>query len=297
MIHIGKSMILKSLTSLCIFTVIISNTRNVSFGVMALALSWSIICFYDVSNVRYVLKKNMFLSELRFDILRLKICKLITTIKITKLNNLVLLGIPMGFVATLNSLNINIPRYIIERNLGTESLGIFTAIISINALGIVIISALGQSSIPKLSRHYVSSNYNLYVSLFSKLLFISFGVGIFAVAGAFLFGKEILLFLFDKTYATHHTIFAVSTIGAATSYISLVLGYGVTSMQKYKIQLPLYFVSNTLYLILSMFLIPKIGLDGAIYSYVIDSCFQSFLLAITLIYSLQKMKLNSYKVI
>ena len=58
----------------------------------------------------------------------------------------------------LIALNNNISRYFVAHYLGVRELGIFSALVSFQAVGRLVIVALGQSASPRLARLYAEGD-------------------------------------------------------------------------------------------------------------------------------------------
>src|SRR5689334_19060156 len=65
-------------------------------------------------------------------------------------------ALPLGAVLMLVTLNTNLPRYAIERTLGTRELGGFAAAASFLTTGNTVVNALGQSATPRLARFFAA---------------------------------------------------------------------------------------------------------------------------------------------
>ena len=89
---------------------------------------------------------------------------------------LTLLALPVGVVTAIGSLDINIPRYFIEHDIGARDLGIFAALAYPLVAGTTVVNALGQSAAPRLARYYADRDYPAFASLLRKML--SFGLAV-----------------------------------------------------------------------------------------------------------------------
>jgi O-antigen/teichoic acid export membrane protein len=91
------------------------------------------------------------------------------------------LCVPVAAVMAMVTLAANIPRYAIEHYWGPSALGVFVAIAAIAAALGTLVAAIGQSSTPRLARHYASGDTAAYVLLLGKLMAIVGGAALGAV--------------------------------------------------------------------------------------------------------------------
>ena len=71
-------------------------------------------------------------------------------------------ALPLGIVLMLTSLTANLPRYSIERHLGTRELGLFAAVASFVTVGTTIANALGQSATTRLARLFEQGEFRAF---------------------------------------------------------------------------------------------------------------------------------------
>src|SRR5699024_11209733 len=74
------------------------------------------------------------------------------------IKTLLISALPLAFVASINTLYENIPRYFIEYQIGIDALGIFSGLFYITLIGNIFITVLGLIFSTKISEYY-SKNY------------------------------------------------------------------------------------------------------------------------------------------
>jgi O-antigen/teichoic acid export membrane protein len=261
--RVAKSMILKGLLSLIALGIGVHLTGSVVWGTVALVATWVFILLsYDLNSTKLIARitqsqidsswpsekpsenkseKKSFELSLRWDFATL-----------VKLSGV---GLPLGAVMMLISLNSNIPRYFIEQSLGQKELGIFAAIAYLQLAGTTVVLALGQSASPRLAKYYALGESILFRNLLLKLVAIGFVIGVSSVLFALVAGKQILTFLYQAEYAKHTGLFVWLMVAAGIGYIASFLGFGMTAAQYYKTQLPLFTVVTGAVAISSFYLI------------------------------------------
>jgi O-antigen/teichoic acid export membrane protein len=170
---------------------------------------------------------------------------------------------PLGAVLMLISLTTNLPRYVIERRLGTEPLGIFAAIASFVAVGYLVTNALGQSTMPRLARCYVERDLPAFRKLTVTTALMGAVVGVAGVIAAALIGGPVLALLYRPEYAAFAPVLVAIMSASVLLYTANSLGYVNTSTRKFDAQVPLFGASALVCLVASEIFIPRYGLNGA----------------------------------
>jgi O-antigen/teichoic acid export membrane protein len=194
-----------------------------------------------------------------------------------KLKQLFWLSLPLGFTMMLISLNTNIPRYFIERHLGERELGLFAAISYSMVAANMVVGALGQSASPRLAKYYAAGNSHAFRALLLKLIGIGLLVGIVGIFVVKIGGKEILTILYRPEYAQtqYLDILLLLMVSTTVSNVSSFLGYGMTAIRYFSVQLPLSILVTGISALSCYWLIPRMGLRGAAMALLIGAVVQT----------------------
>ncbi len=190
------------------------------------------------------------------------------------LRPLVWLALPLGFVALLLSLNTNIPRYAIENTIGKDKLGIFAALSYVMLAGNIVISALGQSASPRLAQLYAKNDTRAYRNLLLKLLGIGLLIGAAGVLISLIAGRELITLVYSTEYAAYINVFIVLMLAAGFNYCASFMGYGITAARYFRVQMPMFISIVGITALLSLALIPPMGLMGAAFAILITMLIQ-----------------------
>ena len=182
------------------------------------------------------------------------------------LRRLLGLTLPLGIVATLLSLNVNLPRYVVSVHLGVEALGYYTALTHLMVTGNTVVQALGQAALSSLARSHASGGRELFLRLLGYLLLAALMVGLVCLGAALIFGAEILALVYDNNYADYSNVLVWLSVGALLTYLSSVLGYALTAARLFRVQVPLYSAAAAVCLIGSLAWVPSWGLTGAAFA-------------------------------
>jgi O-antigen/teichoic acid export membrane protein len=176
---------------------------------------------------------------------------------------LVALALPLGLVMMAVSLRTNVPRYFIERTLGTAGLGVFAALYSFVAAGTMVVSALGQSASPRLARHHHAGDIRAFRRLLRRLMLMAAALGAGGVTVAALAGRPLLDLVFGPEYAARADVLVVLMVAGAVAYAGSFCGYALTAARLFKVQLPLFATTTAACAAACAWLVPAHGLRGA----------------------------------
>ena len=171
-------------------------------------------------------------------------------------------ALPLGIVMCLVSLQVNIPRYVLQSYDGKEALGYFGALVYPMVAGTMVTGALGQAASPKLARHYLN-DFAAYGALLRKLLLVAAGLGVALVVGTAILGRFALDLLYGGDYAVYHREFFVLAIAAAIQLMASSLGYGLTAGRFFRTQVVLVTISCSVATAAALILVPTRGVMGA----------------------------------
>jgi O-antigen/teichoic acid export membrane protein len=266
--RVAQSMILRGVSAVVTLWLGVYFTGSVLVGCLGVAASWAtVLVTYDLGAARTVTRpssRRWVGSGLRDDV----------RWKWTGVFHLSLLAAPLGLVMMLSSLNVNIPRYVIQHYSGEGSLGIFAVVAYVMVAGTTIMNALGQSASPQLARYYARGNVDEFWRLVRRLVSIGAVVNAAGVLVAIMFGRQILSTLFQREYADAANVLAWMMTAAAISCVATFFGYGLTAARRFKIQAPLFLAVTVATTASALILVPRHGLVGAAWAVVLGAVVQ-----------------------
>jgi O-antigen/teichoic acid export membrane protein len=248
--QVARSLMLRGLASVTTFTFTFWITRSLVFSVLALTVTWLVtIGLYDFRIVLSMLHDRVFFRY-----------------STSVLRRLVWLSLPLGFVMALVSLNVNIPRYLLEHKLGAAELGIFASMAYLITAMNVTVSALGQSVCTRLSKLFADGEVHRFRKLISKLIGLSAVLGSVSLAVALALGTQILTLLYGVEYAKHVNLLVVLILSATVGSVASFLGVGMTAARCFRSQVPIMALAALTSAILTLRLLPIFGVIGAGYA-------------------------------
>lgn len=246
--QIAISLILKGVCSVAAFSIIYMLWHSVIAASAALFVTWTtVFVLYDLQRAAKLLgKRNKYLAWDRKLLIRLA-----------------KLAAPVGIVLALVSLNANIPRYAVERYRGTSQLGIFAALAYLVVVANLIVNALGQSVVVRLSRYFADGNVRQFVSLLKRMCLMGIGLALIGVLMASLVGRSVLHLIYGPEYTPYLGLLLIMAVTSGVTAVVSFLGYGMTAARRFRAQLPVSLVSATTCAIGAYLLTPRFGLPGA----------------------------------
>jgi O-antigen/teichoic acid export membrane protein len=252
---IARSMMARAMVSVAALRVLLAATHSIVPSVIALAgARLAVLLNYDrrVGSVGERLAR----SGLRAQLAILRV------------------ALPLGIVLMLASLNANLPRYEIERRMGTPALGAFAAVASFMTPGNTVINALGQAATPRLARYFAECGRVHFLRLALQLVALALALGVVGVVVAAMLGAPILRILYRPEYAQYASLLTQVMAAAVPAYMAGILGYVITSARAFDAQAPLLCAVAASCGIAAWLLIPRFGLAGAPMALAAAACVQ-----------------------
>jgi O-antigen/teichoic acid export membrane protein len=172
-------------------------------------------------------------------------------------------------------LNVNIPRYILERKLGTTGLGIFASCAYLLTAMALIVVALGQSVCTRMSKQFAAGDVAGFKALLTKLLLFAAALGLVGLGVTLVAGRQILTIVYRSQYAEHVDLLLVMVGTATISSMASFMGFAMTAARCFRRQIPVMAATVVTTFVLALALVPRFGLMGAGYALFIATAVQS----------------------
>ena len=281
---ISISMIVKSLLSLLGVAAGLFLGKILFWGIVGLAAAWGLtLVMYDLPvGKRLVEAENAPSTAERRD------KRLRPLWNWDQIFRLVRVTLPLGIATSMVSINLNIPRYFLERSFGEHNLGIFAALAYPLTAGTIVVNALGQAASPRLAKYFECRDVKNFRKLLLTLTSMGFLMGIAGIILVLFFGRQLLGMIYQAEYANYGREFLWLALAAGIEFTFSFMGYGMTAAHYFKIAPVIYFLSIVLSVGLGYLLIPVYGILGAIQVILITTCFRSVAMMGVNIYALRK---------
>ena len=246
--RVAISLMIRGCGSVLVFSLTFAYSRNLALSVAAISGVWlAVVLLYDVPNARALIGRHD--PFFRFDG--------------RALWRLAMLGLPLGWVASLASLNVNIPRYFLQHFLGLADQGIYASLAYLVVVINLVVFALTQSVTTRLARLFADGDLKQFVRLLTKLSMLGVLIAAVGVPLTFLAGQPLLTLLYRHEYADHVGLLALFVGIAGLGTIGAFLFCGVTAARAFRAQVPIYVAAMVTGFAASALLVPRYGLIGA----------------------------------
>jgi len=273
--RVAISLMIRGVCSLLAFAVTFRTLHSLLAAVAALVLVWlSVYVFYDLRQAHLLVRHSP-----RFFALRP-----------TRLRRLALLSAPLGIVMTLVSLNVNLPRYLLERATGPADLGVFASLAYLLVAVNLIVNALGQSVVSRLARLFADGEVRGFHRILNRLLAFAAMILLLGVPLAHLVGGRLLTVLYRPEYGRQNSLFVLLVATAGVSSLASYLGYGMTAARVFRRQVPVIGAATCTTAACSLLLIPRFGSSGAAVALLIGAGVQALGSAVVLSHALGKIE-------
>lgn len=260
------SYILKSILSFMVFFFLAVNTKDLLISIIGYSTIWIVILiFFDLKTINgYKILKNI-------------------SIDVNKIKRLTIIALPLGIVSTINSLYDSVPKLFIERYIGIEMLGIYSATSYITLVGGLFISGITLTFSPQLSKMLKDGKKRGFINRVFTMYIIVIVLSIIFVILFKTFGKEIVSLLYTEEFVNHIDLLILLAISTTFTLTARIFGVACTSAHMNKEQLKIAIYCLITLVILNKLLIPYKGIYGVCISILLANFLKNILLGVLLI--------------
>ncbi|MCB9559550.1 MAG: oligosaccharide flippase family protein [Kofleriaceae bacterium] len=271
---IALSQIVRGLTAFALSTVALVVSGSVAWAACGTASGYAAWFAWDLVRVRRLLKGE-------------PIGPRWARAPLVRLFRLVL---PLGFVTAIGSLQVNIPRYFLEGYTSREDLGAFGTLAYLLVFGNMVVSAVANAAVPRMARLASDQDWSAFRSLLAKLLMIGAALGVAAVAGSVLVGREVLTFLYSPEVATHADVLVWMAVTSGLLWSYVFLGTSLDAMRRFRVQPWIHGTSTLVIMGASALLVPRYHMLGAAWAMLVGYGVESVLYCVAVAVPLRRMQ-------
>jgi len=263
------SQALRGVSALAALTAVVAATHDLLAGILATALTSALVLvLFDMPNGRAVLAASTAPRDERAS-------AAVPRWRWPALMTLARIGLPLGTLTLLLSLNSSVPSYVIGQMLGQAPLGIFAALAFLTLVPLTVVNALGQSASRRLAQSFVAGDRSGFVTLTARLVLLATALSLAALIAAAAIGRPALTLLYTPAYGAQTPLFVWLMAGSVLACLASVLGVALTATRCFTPQLPLGVLVTALTLGLCLWLVPRWGLTGAAWGVILSAAVQS----------------------
>lgn len=250
---VARSLLIRGLVSLAVMTIIFAATGDLAAGVVGQLVVWSIVFLgHDLVMIRRIQSiRPRFQTGLMWSTFRT--------------------AFPLGAVAGVNGLAVQVPRYAVETFLGKHELGIFSAIASIAMMSSLITLAISRSTLPRLVKLYERMDMPAFKRLILRIMSSGAAIGVIGVVGALLFGNLLLTIVYSEAFAAQSQILVIAMINVGILATFSPVANGLLATKRFGIQIPIQLLKLLAVVLACLVLVPLFGTVGAAWATAISS--------------------------
>ena len=188
-----------------------------------------------------------------------------------RLSRLALSTFPLGLAGAIFSLNMVIPRGLLEHHFSLAEVGVFSALAFFARAGTPIILAFGQASSKQLANSVTSGDSGAFARILWQACKVPLALGVAAIVLGWLVGQQVVTGIYGPEYQTSRLAVVLIAVYATLVYISTVLTYGVIAARRLKSQLLVLSLTVVAVFLCAAFMIPQYGVTGACISLVLSA--------------------------
>lgn len=257
--YVGVSLIMRGLLAVASVTALFHASHSAPIALAGLVVGWvAVFIMFDIPVSRSMLRhreRTTHPKDATSD-------KFSLVLNRRQLMPLCIEAGPLGIVIFLLTIQAQIPRYVVAGLLHTHELGLFSAAAYLTFIGSMLVNALGAPACVRLAKYHVVGERSAFRKLMTKLLLVATSLGVAGILVSAFFGGRILALLYTSEYSRMAAVLTVLCVGSALSYVASFLGYGMTALRRYRIQVPIFIVVVLITLLGCYWLTGRYGLMG-----------------------------------
>lgn len=247
--QVGISLTIKSVFALILFVVVDIVTRNIIYSILFAILAWIlVIVLYDFKNVNHVSK-----FKLHFNI--------------SSLRDIFKNGFFVFIINFLSSYIVNAPKYVLDGRASNELQAIFGIILMPATLISLGVQYFIQPFLEQLTSSFKNNDKKAFNKVVIKLLFITSGLGVICLIGAYILGIPVLSLVYGLELSAYLFELEIIIFGSILFALSLILSSALITVRYNFIQFIVFVITSVFGFFISIILITRFSIDGAAYAY------------------------------
>lgn len=213
----GKSLIARGIITVGAFCLVLTRSGNLLLAILAMMIGAAVvIIIYDIPRTN-------------------KICNITYKLDLKDIKELLIECFPLVIFGVLPSIITFIPRYFLEKQFGSQSLGIYASISSPTLIVQVFSNLMFTPLYPIFSQSYYANDIKKFKIFMRKCMFFIIAITICSLLGAAVFGKIGLTILFGKDILIYQYLLLPITMCTISTAILWFLGGVLTAIRQLRL--------------------------------------------------------------
>lgn len=193
------------------------------------------------------------------------------------MRSILTLALPLGLMALLDSLSLQIPKYVFKYFDLETMVGIFTSLFVFVQTMTYLSFSVVNSTMASTKEYYNQGNPLAIKNIVTKSNLVMFLSSILFIGGVYVIGEWVLNLFYTPEIASYHQEFFYLSMVAIQMQVGLVYGFTLFSFNAYKQLLVISLVTAISILVLSIILIPRFSILGGIFAFSIGQMIKCLL--------------------
>lgn len=204
------------------------------------------------------------------------------------MTRLILTTFPLSILATCNGLQLGLPRIVVSHLIDTRHAGVFTALSFPALAGGLLVAALLQTSLPRLSRIIAVENDQAVHRFLKRVILVCLTISVLNVVVMSICGNQIVRLLFSASYESYHSVILLMACGQSCLLLGLPAGLWLRASRKFRPVTISRLVSTIFHFLLSLLLTSHAGLKGAACAFFLSELLDAILVTSLAVYLTSK---------
>jgi len=178
------------------------------------------------------------------------------------------IGLPLGISAFLASAITNVPRYFLEHDLGTNTLGLFAAMAYFVTFLSLAANAVAQTIAPRLGRALHEMDTGQFFRILSLLRVVAAGVTGAGVLLALAAGRPLIEMIYGEAFGEAAPLLPWIIVAGGLNSAAVFASYGMVAARRVYATLWALVFATTVCILSCWFLIEWLGLLGAVLGWI-----------------------------
>lgn len=276
---IARSMIIRAVVSSIVFGTLVLLTQNLPISLMGVAsVNLLRLVLFDIPVVVGQRTFQSLAVVARTGMSYLSRPPMLTS----RLYKISVMAFPAGAASLINSINVNVPRYVLEAATTTDLVGVFTVLAYPLSVSHLAFGALAQALLPRFARYNTRGDNRSFEALLTKSLVVTALTGVVLVLCVSVAGELLLRYAFGLEYAAYHDSLTLLAIGMAITLFVWVFNAALNATRSFSASLVIHLLVLLLSFLVATIIVPELGIRGAAMVVIVSGSVQLLMNALTL---------------
>lgn len=255
-----------------------------------------VLIFHICENLILALVFQLLTSISRyhlFDKKKIKIMETEEKFDFISIKKLYLIGLPLGFVALINSLNANLNSYFLDIYTDISLVAVYNTLSYLFVLGNIIISPLTMYAAPVISKTIYYREKEIFIKKIKSFCLICMGIFTILFLLTNLIGPNIISLVFNEEISNYAYLLMPMSVALLLNFLTAIFNTAIIALKLIKIQPFVNMGITVIALLVGTYLVREFSILGSIYLIILISGIQTLVSFSILKYGYKKYNWDS----